>query len=487
MDYLKRSQPTTENGGTPSTTKRSLAPLAAAMLLSSLGTSIANVALPTIATALDAPFAKVQWIVLAYLIASTALMIAVGRLADIVGRVRLLRAGIIAYTTASIVCGLAPSIGVLITARAVQGLGAAVMMVIALALVGETAAKERTGTAMGLLGMMSAFGTALGPSLGGALVAAGGWRLIFLVNLPLGIAALYLVPRHLPVDRRSVVAARQPFDTRGTLLLATSLAALALALTADGGTFGMLNATFFVAAVTAASLFARSLSSSASPIINPALFRSQTLRAGLVMNVLVMAVMMATLIVGPFYLAGGLGLDAGYMGLALSAGPIAAALAGLPAGRLVDRFGAEPAIVGALGAIAAGALLLATMPDDLGLFGYVARIVLITAGHALLQAANNTAVILSVAVDSRGVVSGLLNVSRQLGLITGASLIASVFALATGAHGAVAIPPHKIAAGVRTAFTLAAALILVAFFLAARRMFTARGVTSAHSSTFRAR
>src|SRR5260221_10167531 len=120
------------------------------MLLSSLGVSSANVALPTLAKAFDASFPAVQWIVLAYLLAVTTLIVSVGRLGDIAGRRRLLLAGLLLFTTASVLCGVAPTLWLLIAARAAQGLGAAIMMALAVALVGETVPPARTGSAMGL-------------------------------------------------------------------------------------------------------------------------------------------------------------------------------------------------------------------------------------------------------------------------------------------------------------------------------------------------
>ena len=139
------------------------------MLLSSLGTSIANVGLPTLAQAFTASLQQVQWIVLAYLLAITTLIVSVGRLGDLTGRRRLLLAGIFLFTVASILCGVAPTLWLLIAARAAQGVGAAIMMALSMAFVGETVPKERTGSAMGLMGTMSAIGTTLGPSLGGVL------------------------------------------------------------------------------------------------------------------------------------------------------------------------------------------------------------------------------------------------------------------------------------------------------------------------------
>src|SRR3954462_8276647 len=166
-----------------------LAGLSLSMLLSSLGTSITNVGLPALAQAFTASFQQVQWVVLAYLLAITTLIVSVGRLGDIIGHRRLLLIGIALFTAASTLCGVAPTLWLLIAARAAQGLGAAIMMALAMAFVGETVPKARIGSAMGLLGTMSAIGTALGPSLGGFLIAGFGWQAIFLVNVPLGALA----------------------------------------------------------------------------------------------------------------------------------------------------------------------------------------------------------------------------------------------------------------------------------------------------------
>src|SRR5688572_210627 len=188
-------------GRTPSA-RGALAGLSLSMLLSSLGTSIANVGLPALAQAFTASFQEVQWIVLAYLLAITTMIVSVGRLGDITGHRRLLLTGIFLFTVASVLCGVAPTLWLLIAARAAQGLGAAIMMALTMAFVGETVPKAETGSAMGLLGTMSAIGTALGPSLGGVLISGLGWRAIFLVNVPLGILAFLLARRYLPVDRR---------------------------------------------------------------------------------------------------------------------------------------------------------------------------------------------------------------------------------------------------------------------------------------------
>jgi len=449
-----------------------LAGLALSMLLSSLGTSIANVALPTLARAFDAKFQAAQWVVLAYLLTTTASIVSIGRLGDRVGRRRLLRAGLLVFTAASVASGLAPTLALLIAARAAQGLGAAVMMALTIAFVSDLIPKASTGSAMGMLGTTSAIGTALGPSLGGVLIDHYGWRAIFLINAPLGLLAALLAHRYLPADRPTPSAKRAGFDHVGTLLLALALTAYALAMTLGRGHFGPLNLGLLSAAGLGVSLFVLVEARAPSPLIRLAMFRDPALSASLAANLLVSTVLMATLVVGPFYLSRALALDAGVVGLVMSVGPIVAALVGVPAGRFVDRFGTQRVTLLGLSAIAAGSVTLFALPETLGIPGYVAPIVVITAGYAVFQAANNTAVMRDASASQRGVISGMLNLSRNLGLITGACVMGAVFAIASGANGITTAPPQAVAAGMRFTFAVAAALIaaaVVSFMIAIQR------------------
>jgi len=436
------------------------------MLLSALGTSIANVALPTLAQAFNASFQEVQWVVLSYLLAITTLIVSVGRLGDLIGRRRLLLAGVFLFTVASVLSGLAPTLELLIAARALQGLGAAIMMALTMAFVGEMVPKEKTGSAMGLLGTMSAIGTALGPSLGGVLIAGFGWRAIFFVNVPLGILAFLLAYRYLPLDRQGPTTDRARFDSVGTLLLALTLGAYALAMTTGHGSFGRLNMALLLAAAFGVALFMAAENRAASPLIRLAMFRIPVLSAGFSMSALVTTVVMATLVVGPFYLSSALGLDAARVGLVMSSGPIVAALTGVPAGRFVDRLGAHRISIVGLIAMAVGSFVLTMLPTKFGIPGYIAPLVVITAGYALFQAANNTAVMTNIRPDQRGVTSGMLNLSRNLGLITGASVMGTVFALGSATTNIMTARPQAVAAGMRITFAVAAALIVVALAIA---------------------
>mgnify|MGYP001355732707 CR=1 FL=1 len=443
-----------------------LAGLSLSMLLSSLGTSIANVGLPTLAQVFTASFQDVQWIVLAYLLAITTLIVSAGRLGDITGRRRLLLAGILVFTAASVLCGLASTLWLLIAARAAQGLGAAIMLALTMAFVGETVPTAKTGSAMGLLGTMSAVGTALGPSLGGVLIAGLGWRALFLINVPLGVLAFHLAYRHLPIDRRSPQVDRVGFDPVGTLLLVLALAAYTLAMTIGRGSFGPLNVALLLGAVVGVGLFVLAEARVASPVIRLTVFRDPALNAGLLMSTLVSTVMMATLVVGPFYLAFALGLEAALVGFVLSVGPLVAAVTGVPAGRAADRFGAQRLTTVGLAGMASGCFMLAALPMALGALGYIAPIVVITAGYALFQTANNTAVMTDIRPDQRGVISGVLNLARNLGLVTGASAMGAVFALASATSDITAARPDAVATGMRVTFAVGAILIACAVVIA---------------------
>ena len=463
---IAKDEPAIEVAEGKPSVRGALVSLSLSTLLSSLGTSVANVGLPDLALAFDASFRQVQWVVLAYLLAITTSIVSVGRLGDVVGRRRLLLTGIVLFSLASGLCGAAPVLWLMVAARAVQGLGAAVMTALALAFVSETVPTEKTGSAMGLLGTMSAVGTALGPSLGGVLIAAAGWRAIFLINIPLGLLTFVLARRYLfnAQQRRNV---RRPgFDIVGTLLLVVTLGTYALAMTIGRGSFGLLNVALLSVAVVGGALFVFVEARVPSPLVRLPMFRDRALGKSLVMNGLVSTVMMATLVVGPFYLSRALGLDAAMVGIVMSIGPVTSALSGFLAGRIVDRLGAPRMVMAGLAQMAAGACALSLLPGTFGLAGYIIAVVVLSPGYQLFQAANNTAVMMTVRSDQRGVVSGMLSLSRNLGLITGAAVMGAVFAFASGAIDVAAARPEAIVSGMRTTFGVATALMVAAAAIA---------------------
>lgn len=443
-----------------------LATLALCTLLPTLGIGTANIALPTLVTGFGASFEAVQWVVLAYLLSMTSLLVGAGRLGDRVGRRRLLLVGLALFGVGAAGAGLAPSLPLLIAARALQGAGAAVLMPLTLALVGDTIDAARTGRAMGLLGTMSAVGTALGPALGGMLIEAAGWRAIFLSTLPLVSLAVVLVLRYLPADADRRRAPPAAFDVAGTVLLAVTLAAYALAVTVGRGS-GLLQGACLLAAAAGAALFLRAQRRAAAPLVPPALLRDPALARGLATSALVATVMMGTLVVGPFHLSQALGLEAGRVGLAVAVGPLVSALTATAAGRLVDRIGSARTTVAGLLGMGAGCTALALLPASLGVAGYLLPLTCLTAGYAVFQTANTTAVMSGAAAERRGLTSGLLTLSRNLGLITGTAAMGALFAL--GAGDPATAPPEAVADGTHLTFTAGGGLALVALLLARGR------------------
>jgi MFS family permease len=189
------------------------------------------------------------------------------------------------------------------------------------------------------------------------------------------------------------------------------------------------------------------------------LLRDADLTTGLVALGLVSAIMMATLVVGPFYLSGTLDLGPMETGLVMTVGPGIVALTGVPAGRLVDRLGSRAVAFSGLGGVALGSGLMTVLPGSFGLSGYVASLALITLGYALFQVANNTAVMSAVTADRRGVTSALLALARNLGLVTGASAMGALFALGSRAAPNLALAGE---AGLRVTFTVATGLACLA-------------------------
>jgi MFS family permease len=367
-----------------------------------------------------------------------------------------------------LISGVAPSIEILIAARVVKGAGAATKMSLSMAFVGEVVPPDRTGRAMGLLGTMSAVGTTLGPALGGLLIAWLGIRAIFLINVPLAAAAMLIAARRLPKDPPRPAPGSSRFDFAGTGLLAIGLMGYALAMTLGRGHFGLLNVAMLTAAFAASIGFVAVERRVSSPLIRMQLFRDRALVAGLFSSMIVSTVMMATLIVGPFYLAKVMGLGAASAGLILAVGPLVAALAGVPAGGLVDRFGTRRATCGGLATLAAGAAALSAVPPTFGIGGYLAPIVIMTAGYGLFQAANNTAIMSGTGPAEHGVVSGMINLSRNLGLATGASAMGAVFTCGTGTPDIMTAGSKAVAAGMHATFAVAAALVTLSLLIALR-------------------
>lgn len=442
-----------------------LAALAGATLLAAMGSSIATVALPSLAAAFPASVAELQWVILAYLLTMTVTIVAAGRLGDLHGHRRLLIIGLGLFIAASLVGAASSSLAMMFGARAVQGVGAAVLTAMPMSIARGAVAADRTGAVMGLLGTMSAVGTALGPSVGGVLMENFGWQAAFLLLAAGGIAVLAMVILAVPAAF-PVAQSEQRMDWVGTGLLTAGLGLYAVVAAGPKGLPLWGIVLLLILAVAGLWLFVFSQRRVAWPMVPLGLLRHSAISIGLATNLLMGAVMMATLVVGALFLSFGLGLDATATGMVMAVGPVTAALAGIPAGRLTDRLGYDRAMMIGLVETALGAACLAVLPIWWGVAGYVGALIVLTPGFQLFLAANNSTVMRAAPDAQRGMVSGLLGLSRNLGLLTGASAMATLFGALVGAERIATAPKGSIDLAFTTVFLMAAGLVVVGMGLA---------------------
>lgn len=278
------------------------------IFLATIDGSIVNVALPTLVRELNTNFATVQWVVLAYLLTTTTLLLGMGRLGDMVGKKPVYVAGFIVFTVGSLLCGSAPSVQWLIGFRVLQAIGAAMTQALGIAIVTEAFPPQERGKALGISGTLVSIGIVLGPTLGGLLIDAFSWRWIFYVNLPVGILGtlmtLQFVPHYKPT--RS-----QMFDFGGAVVLFAGLLLLLLAMTfgqdrgfGDGMIVGMLGTAVFLLA-----LFLFIETRVAQPMIELQLFRNRLFSLSLLTGLVVFVTVAGVFILLPFYLENMLGYD----------------------------------------------------------------------------------------------------------------------------------------------------------------------------------
>lgn len=449
--------------------------LAASTLVAALGSSIATVSLPAVVADFGVSLGQAQWVTLSFLLVSTVFVLPTGPLGDLVGRRRVLLWGLAGFVAASALSVTAPSLGVLVLARGLQGAAAAAVTAMSLALVRDIVPAARVGAAMGTLGASTASGMALGPALGGVLLGTGGWRSAFVVLgvLPAVALALAVAGVSEPVVQAQRTRGRDQvrrLDLVGAALLGSALTAYAVAVTIHpGGAPGTVSLLVLGAAV--AAIFVRHERYTAYPLVGVAQLRRLRLLPELGSAFVAATVMISYAVLAPLLLALGLGLDPWAMGLVLAVSPVAAILTGWPAGRLVDRRGAGWAALVGLAAIAAGAVALGVLPSWLGVVGVVLGGLMAAPGNQLFMAGNATLLMTATSADEQGVAAGLVTLARNLGSVTGASVMVWLYTWAADLAGN--SPGASAIAGFR-AVLLTGALLAVASLVPARRRVAGR-------------
>ncbi len=461
--------------------------LCVAQLMVVLDATIVNVALPEMQTALGFSTADLQWVVSAYALTFGGFLMLGGRAADLFGRRRMFLAGLVVFSVASLVGGLAGSPGILVAARAVQGLGAALLSPAALSIITTAFADAaQRNRALGVWGAVGASGVALGNILGGVLVAGLSWRWVMFVNVPIGVAALLAAPRLVPESRDT--AARR-LDIPGAVLVTGGLAVLIYALVeAEGAGFG--SAQTLALALAAALLLASFIAferRAASPLVPLGIFARRALTGGNVVALLASAAFPSMFFLMSVFMQRSLGYDALQTGLAFL--PMAAVLvvgSGILGPRLVPRVGARTQAVASMLVMAGGFIVTAlTLRADGGFVETVLPgTVLIGLGMAFVFPAFMVAAVDGVPDADQGVASGLINTSQQTGAALGLAILVVVAATRSDAVGG-GEDATALVEGYQAAFLAGTVLPLLAAGAAALLLRPAAKPTTAAAQTSR--
>jgi EmrB/QacA subfamily drug resistance transporter len=436
------------------------------VLMFTLDTSIVNIALPTLVQVFQTTFATIQWIVLSYLLVITALVLGAARLGDMVGKKRLYLGGLIVFTISSLLCGLAPGVGWLIGFRALQGMGAVMISALGAAIVTEAFPSSERGRALGIIGAIVSLGIALGPTVGGFLIALSDWRMIFLVNVPIGIFASFVVVRNVPATPDQFVGQR--FDWFGLIVMTISLVAFALGMThgQDAGFGNPVTLGLLAISALGLAIFLWLESRIASPLLDLHLFANRQFSLSLLTGILVFIVIAGTIFIIPFFLQLVLHYPTPHVGLLLAVSPVLGGIVAPFSGNLSDRFGTRIISLIGLVLMVIGCLCISTFNADLTDIGYIVRVALFGIGLGMFQSPNNSAILGSVPPERLGIASGLLSLTRTLGQTTGVPLLGAIFAGIVSVQSSSAMvtdaPAEALVFGVQNTFKLAAALLAIA-------------------------
>ncbi len=421
-----------------------LATLSLGFFMTLLDMTIVNIAIPDVMRSLHTGLDQVVWTVGGYTLVLAVLLVTAARLGDLRGQRTLFAAGVVVFTLASAACGLAPDAGTLIAARVVQGIGAAMLTPQTMALIIATFPADRRGTALGVWGAVAGVATLTGPTLGGMLVSAAGWRWVFLVNVPVGVLVLVMTALFVP-DVRTGRAHR--LDLPGVLLSSAALTCLTFGLM-EGDRYGWDLWIWGLMAVGAllGVLFLRHQAGRQDhePLIPFELFQNRgfALMTGL-MGVIGAALIGAVLPLGLF-LQEQLGLSAVHAGLALAPSPLVSLLVSPLAGRMSDRVGGRRVLLAGLLAFATGLALVALLVGgDAHAWTFTAPLMLMGLGTGCMIAPLSAEAMRGVPPRLAGSASGVSNSVRQLGSVLGTAATTALMAVGgplTGVHLALALP-----------------------------------------------
>lgn len=433
---------------------------------------IVNLALPSMIESLHTSFAVIQWIVLSYLLMIAITVLSISKLGDMWSKKKLYLIGMIIFTLSSLGCGLSSSVESLIIYRALQGLGAAFLSGLGTAIIVEAFPPEQRGLSLGIRAGVYGLGITLGPTIGGILLALGDWKLIFLINVPIGIIGILIVAVFVPAS--IVRETAKSFDVFGTLLLTLTLTCFTMGLTLSQNSSLDSSIIFSLFALAAVGLIGFLIveTSQEQPMLDLNIFRSLEFSMGLVLRFVGNLVMAGVIFILPFFLQLIKQYSTEKAGLLLAIPPIIISVTAPISGILADRFGGRVISLIGLCLMGIGCILFGTFNADSSITSYVLAIVPYGLGVGIFQSPNNSIIMGAAPKEQLGIASGLLSLSRIFGQTVGVPIVGALFSVVTIAAvnnvftiDVTEAPIEALVAGTQLTFRAIAAFLFISTIL----------------------
>lgn len=395
--------------------------------MSALDTSVVNVVLPIITKSFDSHIAAVEWVVIIYLLIVSGLLLSFGRLGDIRGHKPVFLVGFSIFIISSALCGMSPTIELLILFRGLQAVGAAMLAANSPAILTKSFPSSQRGQALGLQATMTYLGLTVAPSLGGWLTDLISWRAVFYINIPVGIFALILAWLFIPADGEKKL--QEAFDFQGAFLFIAGLVALLLALNQGyaWGWFSINTLGLFIFAGIFLALFIYVEQRRSNPLLDLSLFSNRVFSAAAISAVLNYIAVFSILLLMPFYLIQGREFTPSQAGLILTIQPIVMAIVAPISGSISDRIGTRiPTVLGMV-VLAVGIFLMSRLGPAAPVFQIGIVLAIVGLGTGTFISPNNSAIMGAAPHKRQGIAAGLLATARSTGMVLGVGLAGAIF------------------------------------------------------------
>lgn len=405
--------------------------------MSALDGSIVNVALPKMATALNVTTSSIQLVATSYLIVIAGTVLIFGRLGDMLGKSKMFKFGLGLFTFGSLLCGITSSFPILILARVVQAIGAAGTMANNQGIITQTFPQNERGKALGFLGTSVALGSLVGPGLGGIIVGAFSWEFIFLINVPIGIIALFYANKLLPKGNKAV---KGKMDSIGAILFMFSIVPLFIALD-EGLNRGFTDPIIllgFIVAIISFIVFIFVEKKRENPLLQLEIFSNKLFSLSILCAFITFIAIFCNNIILPFYLQNVMNYTPQHTGLILMVYPLLLTVVAPLSGTLSDKIGSEVLTFIGLVFISLGLILMSTLNVDSTLLSMIIFIGTMSVGMGLFQSPNNSLIMSTVPKDKLGIAGSINALVRNLGMVCGivlaTTLLYSMMSSKIGQH-----------------------------------------------------